>query len=308
MKNKLALLLICVALTGCGAASSTTPVSDSSSSTVSEESSSSSSIFSEEIAEGSSADVVDTANYTQPKVAVADKKVIFENDQVTIQAESLDSDADSTYVEVTIENHLDKNITLSCAEAYVNNYLIETAFNTEIAAGDSLMTGIDFSNADLNACGITEVTDIDLRLSAYDFQENDLLYETDLMQVTTDRSGSYEQTVDASGDTVFTNNGVTVIQKGIAHDTDGSPERVYLVTNTSDKAIYLDAELTGKSADSAYLSCGYTIAAGKQALIYLQVIDTDGRVMTSIDGLTYHFLLSDGETWEDIATSDELTF
>lgn len=304
MKHKFVIFLLCGAvLTGCGQAASND-------STVSDSSTTSSAIVSDsgsDIPESVFSNDVTTDDASQPDKATVEAATIYENDQIAVRAESLDSDSDSTYLEVSIENKLDKNITISCSEAYVNNYLIDTAFNAEIAAGDTLLTGIDFSNSLLNACGITNVTDISLRLCAYSFDTADQLYETDLMNITTDQSGT-EQTVDTEGDVVFENSGVTVIKKGMSHDSEGHPEAVFLITNRADKAMYVDAELTGSSADSAYIDCGYMIAAGKQALVYVRSFDTEGNVMSSLDGLTYHFLLSDGETWEDIATSDEMSF
>lgn len=300
MKNKFVILLLCAALTGCGQTAST------GSSVISGSDTASSFIISD-VPESAFSDDIITDDNTQPDKAKVEAKTIYEDDQIAVRAESLDSDTDSTYLEVTIENKLDKNITLSCSEAYVNNYLIDTAFSAEIAAKDSLLTGIDFTNSLLNTCGITNVTDISLRLCAYSFDSADQLYETDLMDITTDQSGT-EQPVDTTGEIVFENSGITVIKKGMSHDSDGNPKAVFLITNRADKAMFIDAELTGTSADSAYIDCGYMLASGKQALVYVRAIDTKGNIMSSLDGLTYHFLLSDGETWDDIATSDEMTF
>lgn len=300
MKKTMFLIpVLCIALAGCGASSET----QSAPSVLS----SSTSVLPDTI-ESSVASELNISDPTPPTTGSLEPQVLYETDQVVIQAEGIESDSDSTYMEITIKNLLDQDILVSCTEAYVNKYLLTSSFSAEIPANDSVLTGIEFSNTDLNACDIHTIGEISFSLSGFDYESADTLYETDVLHITTDQYGSFEQEVNTEGTLLWENSDVSFIHRGYTHDEEFNPVAVILIVNNSEKSIFADAETTGSSADSSFIDFGYMLAPGTRALVYVNAFNSEGSLLDSLDGITYHFMLSDGETWEDIATSEDLTF
>ena len=301
MKKRILLFsILCFSLTGCQATSS---FGDSHISSVLSDTS-----VVSDIEISSITSELDLSDYTSPETGSITSQTLFENEQIRILAEGIETDSDSTYLEITIENLLQEDIVVSCSEAYINDYLINSDFHTEIPAKESLLTGINFSNADLNACDIRTIGVISFSLAGFDYDTADLLFETPYLQVETDLKDSFTQNVNTDGELLWESNNVSFILRGFSHDNDFNPLAAILIVNRSDKAIFADAETTGDSASSAYIDFGYMLPAGTQALVYVRGFDANGTLLDSLDGLSYHFMLSDGETWDDLATSDPLTF
>ena len=293
-------LVLCLLLSGCGSASA-------------ENSSTVSSVFSSDsvipdVEESSIVSELDLADFTAPETGRIEQTVLFENDQVIIRAESVDTDSEATYISVTVENLLDKDLVLSCPDAYINGYLITSSFNAEIPAKETLLTGVDFSNALLNACDIDKIGEIKFSLTGFAYDSGDVLFETDLMSVTTDLQGTFTQTVDTDGTVLWESNDVSFILRSHSHDEDFNPVLVMLIVNRSNRAVFADLETSGSSANSFFIDFGYMLQPQTQTLALVQGLDDQGNLLESLEDISYHFMLSDGETWEDIATSEELTF
>lgn len=302
-KNLILLSVLCLALSGCGGASSQNPLTSSSSIVSMTDSG-----ILPDVEISSVASELNTSDYTAPTTGSIQPEDLFKNDQASVRAESIDADSESTYLEISVTNFTDKDMTISCMDAYINNYLISTSFNAEIPAGETILTGIDFSNANLNACDIRTIGEISFNIIGYDYATADTLFETGQMHITTDQKGTFEQTVNTSGTLLWENHDVSFILRGITHDEDFNPIAAILITNRSEDSVFADAETTGSSADSAYIDFGYMLTPGTQVLAYVRGFDAEGNLLDSLDGITYHFMLSDGDTWDDIATSDDLKF
>ena len=133
MKKRILLLsILCFSLAGCQAASS---FGDSHISSVLSDTS-----VVSDIEINSITSELDLSDYTSPETGSISSQTLFENEQVRILAEGIETDSDSTYLEITIENLLQEDIAVSCSEACINNYLISSDFHAEIPAEDSLMT------------------------------------------------------------------------------------------------------------------------------------------------------------------------
>lgn len=301
MKKKVIVLpVLCIALVGCGASSS---IENDQISTVS----SNSSIL-PDIDVSSIVSELNISDPTAPVTGSLASQTLYETDQVIIQTEGIEADSDSTYIEITINNLLDQDIIVSCSEVYINNYLLNSNFSAEIPANESLLTGIEISNTNLNACDIKTIGEVSFSLTGFDYESADILYETDFLQITTDQYGTFEQTVNTAGTLLWESNNVSFILRGVTHDEEFNPVTVILIMNDSEKSMFADAETTGSSADSAFIDFGYMLAPGTHALVYVRGFDMQGNLLDSLKGITYHFMLSDGETWDDIATSENLTF
>lgn len=266
---------------------------------------------SDEIAVESNVEDFDMNNFTIPEeVRIEANQLLYDQNNLKIATDSLESDSLETYLSLNIENLSDEDIYLVCESSSVNNFMIESAFTVDLPAGESILTGMPFSNADLNACGIDTITNISFTLGAYDIAESTLLYETDQLDIQTNMYGSYEQTVNTDGTSIYDKNNIQIISKGFSIDSEYGDVIVLLVMNHSDNNIYLGTEEgTAKANNTTYeASFGCNVPAGHNAIQYIYFLDEEGISAHDVSDVSVIFTLTDVDSWEVIDTTPTITF
>ncbi len=256
------------------------------------------------------ADDFDMNNYEKTEDVSIEADVILYNDNdLIITTDSIDSDSTETYLIITLENTSDADIFLSCESSAVNNFMITTVFSTDLAAGESLLTGISFDNTALNACEIQTITDIEFSLTAYD-EDFSILYETDFLHIQTNKSGEVEQTINTNGVLLYDKDGIQLISKGFTTDEEWGDVLVLLAVNQSNRNIYVGLDDSTVIADDVTyeVNFGTLIPAGHQSISYLYFSDLDGNASTEITNALAVFTIKDTDTWKTITTTSEINF
>ena len=293
----MSLALLSISLTGCQDKSSTDPA-------VSSTTASPSSV----VAVSSVVSDLDLTDDTQPELSKITPVEVFSNDTLTVSTDSLDSDSDNTYLFLNLENKSQKDLYLVCEAASINGIILDCNANMEIAAGEKLCTPLSFTNTDLNTAGIHTVASLTFKLSVYDMESSEELFETDTVNVSTDKADGFVQDLNLDGQQLYDANNIQLIAKGATLDSDNSPVVVIFAVNHSAKDISLSGEIVGKSADTCETSYSYEIPAGMAALTYLSYYDELGDVVEDIKGIPVVLTLMDTSDWSDIGKTEALSF
>lgn len=251
---------------------------------------------------------LDLTDDAQPELSSITPGEIFSNDSLTISTDSLDSDSDGTYLFLNIESKSDRNLYLVCESASINGIILDCNANMELAAGQKLLTPLSFANTDLNTAGIHKIADFTFKLSVYDMDSAEEVFETDTLKVSTADAEGFMQDLDLNGQTLYDADNIQLIAKGATLDSDNSPVVVILAVNHSDKTVSLGGDIVGKSADTYETSYSYEIPAGMAALTYLSYYNEEGDVAEDIRDIPVVLTLTDTSDWKEIGKTDALSF
>lgn len=253
----------------------------------------------------------DMNNYDMPEIVTIESgRVLYDQNGLKITTDSLESDSGETFLILNLENTSDTDITLVCESSAINNFMIETPFYADLAAGESTLTGINFTNSDLNACEITTITDIDFTLTAYESETYTLLYETNRLSVETNQYGQYEQTINTDGTMIYNKDNIQIVSKGFTLDEHWGDVVVLLILNQSDKNIYfgIDEGLAIANDTEYEVTFGCNVPAGHNAIRYIYFQDNDGHGSNDITTASTTFALTDTDSWEIIDTTPKVEF
>ena len=250
MKNKCytgLLLALSLTLVGCGNTATEDPQATPSPSSV--------------VAISSVVSDLDLTDNTQPDTAAITSEEIFRNESLVITTDSVDSDTDSTYLFLYLENLTDQDMYIVCESASINGILMDCSADLELPAGEKIYSPLLFNNTDLNICDITTLASVSFKLSAYTLESAEELFETDQLEVHTSQYETYTQTLNTDGQILYDENDIQLIAKGATLDPDETPVIVIFAINNSDKNVFLTAQLAGSAAENYEPAYSYDLPA-----------------------------------------------
>lgn len=243
-------------------------------------------------------------------VTIPPNETIYSSNDLTITTDSIESDSGDTYLILNFVNNSDQDISISCESASVNKFIIETNFTIDIAAENSLLTGIPFSNNLLNACGITQIAEIEFTLGVYDADDFTVLFETDPLIVKTNFYDTINQVVNTDGTLIYNTDNIQLISKGITTDNEWGDVIVLLICNQSDQNVYISLkDNTAIANGQTYeMNFGCNVPSGYNALRYLYFNDEEGAHASDIKSASAIFTLTDTDSWQEIGSTPTITF
>ena len=86
-----------------------------------------------------------------------------------------------------IENNTNKNITVQAKDVSINGFMIDPSFSADVNAGKKAYDSITFFESDLKDNNITDITELELKLVAFDADtwSNDI-FETENIKINFD--------------------------------------------------------------------------------------------------------------------------
>ena len=187
-----------------------------------------------------------------------EKTVLYDDNNIKITANELTYGNSSASLNVTFENHTEKELNfLSATNSYcvnsVNGYSTGEGYvNEDIAAGQSLTRDIDFDFYTLNTFGITKIADIVIGFDIPDADNNSIY--TGALQLKTSIADSYDYSINTyrkainSGayeskfeckllsfkdDVLYDNNGIRIVSIASLMNKDGEPALFIEIENDS---------------------------------------------------------------------------
>lgn len=106
---------------------------------------------------------------------------VYEGNGIKIIAKGLAAD-DSLFgpsVIVYIYNGSEKNITVQTRETSANGFMVDTVFSEDVTAGKHAVAAITFMDSDLEASGITQITNTEFSFHIFDAETWDTIVDTE---------------------------------------------------------------------------------------------------------------------------------
>ena len=249
-------------------------------------------------------------DYTEPVCGgITNDAPLYQDERITITADSFETDSTDTYLFLVIENTSDQDLSISCTSSALNNYMIDSGFTDDVAAHDTLETALRFENTFINACGIHTITSAELVFSVFDLSDYSLLAETGTLTVTTDADPASAQSDIVNGELLYSQDNFQIINKGILEDDTGMAMIALLFVNQSgrDMSVRLaeDAMLVDDTEYISLFTAG--IPDGKNGIFLLSLYDPEQGNIPFEESVKVSFVLQDTNTWEDLYTTEPVT-
>ena len=122
---------------------------------------------------------------TNKEVTVEEQVLIEDNGLVVTAKEYVKDSIWGDGIKLLIENNTNSDISLTCDDLIVNNYMISNLFSETVAAGKKSNTTVYLSSSELNAAGISNVGKVEFNFRTYNPETYDTLNTYDLVTVET---------------------------------------------------------------------------------------------------------------------------
>jgi len=240
-----------------------------------------------------------------------DEQVIVDQGGIKVTLKSVDMNSDwGPTLSLLLENSTDKSVSVQALGSSVNGIMLSTWFSSDIAAGKKSNEQLSYMQQDLDTAGIKVIKDIELYFNVYDTETWDTVFDTGMIQITTSADPSYVQKYDASGDTIFDQDGFKIIVRGMDMPGAYSGADVYFyIENNSDKNVNVSTQnvsIDGFMIDP-YFSC--EVFAGKKAYATMSFMEEDltKNDIKTISAIDFDITVFDEITWESLAEAKAIS-
>ena len=240
---------------------------------------------------------------TQPQFPFPET-VLTDNEHCTFTVRDIDPEGDFGYtLQVFLENKTELDLMFSLRGVSVNGYMCDPFFAATVSAGMKANEEISFLKSELEANGITEVTDITFTLAVYD--STDVLAEYLLEEEFTvypqgeEALRTYERQSAETDITLVSNEDCAIIVTGFDPDsTWGYAMEMYLENRTDETLMFSasDVAVNGYMCDPYW---AVEVAPGKRCNSRITWSETDltQNGITQVEKITFSIRAYDSENW-----------
>lgn len=203
---------------------------------------------------------------------------IFNQDDLIITVTGMKFDSlFGPQIAMLFENNTDKNLTVQARNVSVNGYMVDTSMSADIVSGKKSNDSLTIMDSSLEQCGIENIGEIEFSLHIFnsdDFMADNI--DSDPITLHTNLYGTFEQAYDDSGETIYDENGIKIISKGL--DADQSifgPSVILYVANSSDQFITVQARDTSVNGFMVTPTMSIDVVPGKVAISQMTFLDSD---------------------------------
>ena len=237
-------------------------------------------------------------------------KLVYEDKDLTVTVHGINyAPISGPELHLTIENRCGKDIAVSAPYAAVNGYMITPELNIDVPHDKSANGNLTLPYFSLAIADITCIREIEFALRITEARTYNPLFTTDLISVKTSAKQEDTSPADDSGQTVYDEDGVKIILKGVSTDraySDGA-EMMVCIFNDTDRNIAVrtdDITVNGYEMTSSVLN--RTVLSGHRAAdavtFYKQELKEYG--IDTIDSVKVAFEIKDADTWEVLDSTD----
>ncbi len=233
-----------------------------------------------------------------------DQAVLFDQEGIRITAKNLETDGWSgPELKMLFENNTNRRVTVQCRNASVNGYMIDTIMSCDLAAGKKANDSLIFVKSSLAQAGIDTIANMEFSFHIFDSDTWDTIIDSEMISIDTPAAAEYEYTFDNSGNSVYNENGLEFVVKGL--NTDSSlfgPSIVVFLRNSTglDLTVQVrDVSVNGFMVNSIF-SCD--LMNGKCAIdtITLMSSDLEENCISEINEVELYFHVFTMAGWNTV--------
>lgn len=254
---------------------------------------------------------VETEEAASTDDVTIEEQVLFEQDGIKVTATGYETDSIwGDGVKLLLENDSDKDVTVSCEELIVNDYMITDLFSSSIAAGKKANDDLYLSDSGLKAAGIENVGKIEIYFHVYDSSSYDSLFDTDCITIQTSAYDSMDTTPDDSGTELYNEGGIRIVGKTVDENSFWGTAILLYCENNTGRNITINVD---DMSINGFMMTPYfytTVYDGKKAFEDITILDSDleSNNIEEISDVELKFHITDADTYDTIVDTEPITF
>ena len=241
--------------------------------------------------------------------ATVEEKIVYKDADIEVKVLGIDySPAAGPELMLSFKNNFGKDITVQAPYAVVNGYMVKPDMSVEIPYAKSGTGSLALPYHYLAMADITTLKEIEFSLRVVESKSYNPICKTDLISVKTSAEQKDTSACDDSGQTVYDDNGIKIVIKGVSatHVTSDGSELLVYMYNGTDRAIAVqtgDVKVNGYDMTSAM---NRSVLPDKRAVdtVTLYAQDLDEHSIDEIDSIKVSFEIKDADSWETIDSTD----
>ena len=203
-------------------------------------------------------------------------------------------------LQLLIENNSELNLTVQARNSAVNGYMIETMMSVDVASGKKANDTLTFLSSDLDSCGIETIADMEFSFNIFNTEGWENYLDKEQLHIENSAASTYQYSYDDSGSPIYTDDGLTIVSKGISeNDSLLGPGLVLYLHNSGDSPLTVqvrDLSLNGFMVDSIFSE---DILPGKHAVSTLTFLSSslEDNNITELSELEFSFHIFHSDDW-----------
>lgn len=254
-----------------------------------------------------------TAPKPTPEVAGAtiESVVVVDRDSIVITAKEMVYDPIwGPGIKVLVENNSQGNVTVQCNSVVVNNYMLANMFSCSVVAGKKANDTIYFMSTDIEAAGITTISDVAITFNAFDSDSYKTLFDTEEIEIKTSAYGTVDQPKADDGTELLNQDGVRVVGKYVSEDSFWGAGVVLFIENNSGENVIVQCDNMSINGFmiTPYFSCA--VNDGRMALddITIMSSDLEENDIDAVEDIELVFQVIDPASYRTIFETEPIAF
>lgn len=238
-----------------------------------------------------------------------EEKIVYKDADMEVKVQGIDySPASGPELKLSFKNNFGKDITVQAPYAVVNGYMLKPDMSVEIPYAKSGDGTLALPYYYLAMADITSLKEIEFSLRVVETKSYDPICKTDLISVKTSAEQKDTSACDDSGQTVYDDNDIKIVIKGVTStrvSSDGSELLVYMYNGT-DRAIAVQTGTVKVNGYDMTSVMNRPVLPGKRAVdaVTLYAQDLDEHSIDEIDSVKVSFEIKDAESWKTVDSTD----
>ncbi len=243
------------------------------------------------------------------KKATIDEELLFEWNDVSVTAKSIEYSITGAELKLTVENNSNKDYSLRIEEVIVNDCMIPSLFVCDVDAGMKANDTIDLYARMLKDGGISNIGKIEIYFYIIDSSYR-RVYTPKCVTIETSLYDDMDDSADKSGHEIYDDNGIRIIGRYQENDTIFGKSLVLYIENTTDDRIVVDCygfAINGYTMSELMIS---TVYPGKYAIEEMTIFDNslEENDISKIEEFTISLEISNADTYRTIDKTGPVTF
>ena len=247
---------------------------------------------------------------SKENATISEQKCFEYNGIVVTAKELVSSSIWGDGIKIAIENNGTGNYTVSTEAVIVNNYMINSLFVCEVAAGKKANDTLYLSSSDLKAAGIDNIGQIEIYFYVYDSSTYNTVYTANCVTINTSLYSQMDTTVNDSGHVLYNEGGIKIVGKYVEEDTFWGSSVLLYIENKSTRNITVSCE---DMSINGYMVSGLlssTVYKNKCTIDDISIFSSDleKNGITSINEIELKFHIFNSSTYDTIVNTGTISF
>ncbi len=256
-------------------------------------------------------DSIKTSDTVFTEATVEDTE-LYNANGITVTATEFDANASyGPEIGIRVQNESDRTVEISAGDVSVNGYMLDPGLLYIVAMpGQTIEDVLTLYNFVLDSCGIDTVAEVALSIIVTDDETLEEIDVGDRVTLTTSAAEDFTQAVDDSGDVIYDEDGIRVVNQGLQQDDIWDGDLVLYFENNTDRYLAVSGEdVVINGQDEEDTSFWADLKPDTRTVSGMYLLDLDDQDINSIDDveeISFHLLIVDQDEMEQVDESDTI--